>query len=96
MPNEETIGWGADCVFVEKQVKLTMLDLIIPKLLREYVDTDDPARRAEIVQVLQDYGAFPKIFDLCANALSLEVESENAHRNGLSNESSREPLVREV
>jgi len=76
VPKEETIGWGAYCVSVEQRMKVAMLDSIIPKLLREYVDTDDPARRAEIVQVLQDYGAFPKIFELCANALSMELEGE--------------------
>lgn len=51
-----------------------MLDKIIPKLLREYMDTDDPARRAELVQVLQDYGAFPRIFEVCDQALSSQAE----------------------
>lgn len=50
-----------------------MLDKIIPKLLREYMDTDDPARRAELVQVLQDYGAFPRIFEVCDQALSSQA-----------------------
>ncbi len=50
-----------------------MLDKIIPKLLREYMDTDDPARRAELVQVLQDYGAFPRIFEVCEQALSSQA-----------------------
>ncbi len=53
-----------------------MLDKIIPKLLREYMDTDDPARRAELVQVLQDYGAFPRIFEVCDQALSALAEDE--------------------
>ena len=53
-----------------------MLDKIIPKLLREYMDTDDPARRAELVQVLQDYGAFPRIFEVCDQALSAQAEGE--------------------
>lgn len=52
-----------------------MLDKIIPKLLREYMDTDDPARRAELVQVLQDYGAFPRIFEVCDQALSSQAKS---------------------
>jgi len=52
-----------------------MLDKIIPKLLREYMDTDDPARRAELVQVLQDYGAFPQIFEVCDQALSEQTDS---------------------
>ena len=51
-----------------------MLDKIIPKLLREYMDTDDPARRAELVQVLQDYGAFPRIFEVCDQALSQQAD----------------------
>ncbi len=51
-----------------------MLDKIIPKLLREYMDTDDPARRAELVQVLQDYGAFPRIFEVCDQALSSQAD----------------------
>ena len=55
-----------------------MLDKIIPKLLREYMDTDDPARRAELVQVLQDYGAFPRIFEVCDQALSAQAEAEMA------------------
>lgn len=55
-----------------------MLDKIIPKLLREYMDTDDPARRAELVQVLQDYGAFPRIFEVCDQALSARSDSEMA------------------
>ncbi len=50
-----------------------MLEKIIPKLLREYMDTDDPARRAELVQVLQDYGAFPRIFEVCDQALSSQA-----------------------
>lgn len=53
-----------------------MLDKIIPKLLREYMDTDDPARRAELVQVLQDYGAFPRIFEVCDQALSAQAAEE--------------------
>ena len=53
-----------------------MLDKIIPKLLREYMDTDDPARRAELVQVLQDYGAFPRIFEVCDQALSAQADAE--------------------
>lgn len=52
-----------------------MLDKIIPKLLREYMDTDDPARRAELVQVLQDYGAFPRIFEVCDQALSAQADA---------------------
>lgn len=51
-----------------------MLDKIIPKLLREYMDTDDPVRRAELVQVLQDYGAFPRIFEVCDQALSSQSD----------------------
>ncbi len=53
-----------------------MLDKIIPKLLREYMDTDDPARRAELVQVLQDYGAFPRIFEVCDQALSSQADDQ--------------------
>ncbi len=49
---------------------MSLGDEIIPKLLREYMDTDDPARKAELVQVLQDYGAFPTIFALCEQVLS--------------------------
>lgn len=52
-----------------------MLDKIIPKLLREYMDTDDPVRRAELVQVLQDYGAFPRIFEVCDQALSSQADA---------------------
>jgi len=55
-----------------------MLDKIIPKLLREYMDTDDPARRAELVQVLQDYGAFPRIFEVCDQALSSQAEESSS------------------
>ena len=55
-----------------------MLDKIIPKLLREYMDTDDPARRAELVQVLQDYGAFPRIFEVCDQALTAQAKADAA------------------
>ncbi len=37
--------------------------------------TDDPARRAELVQVLQDYGAFPRIFEVCNQVLSPQADA---------------------
>ncbi len=55
-----------------------MLDQIIPKLLREYMATEDPARRAELVQVLQDYGAFPRIFEVCDQVLSPQADAEDS------------------
>lgn len=54
-----------------------MIDKIIPKLLREYMGSEDPARRAELVQVLQDYGAFPRIFEFCDEALSGKNETDS-------------------
>ena len=78
-----------------------MLDEIIPKLLREYMDTDDPARRAELVQVLQDYGAFPRIFEVCDKALSAQsdgklprpkAETQAAKESGAVKKS-RSPMV---
>lgn len=39
--------------------------------------SEDPARRAELVQVLQDYGAFPRIFEFCDEALSGKNETDS-------------------
>lgn len=59
-----------------------MSDEIISKLLREYFDTDDPARRAELTQVLQDHGTFPRIFEVCQNALASDPEPDAGPSDG--------------
>ena len=54
-----------------------MLDKIVPKLLREYIASNDSVRRAEIVDVLRDYGALPMIFEIAAAAYSDDRDNDD-------------------
>ncbi len=39
--------------------------------------SEDPVRRAEIVQVLQDYGAFPRIFEMANDSIRSNEDDDD-------------------